>query len=205
MELATLNPENTVYLFDFDGTLTRQELLPLIAEELGCFDEIQDLTLKTLNGEINFFESFRRRVEILSSAPLSLISDIISRVELRPCFVDFITANSSNCKIVTGNLDLWINDATKTLGVEVFSSKGIVKEDGTVGISQILDKSTIAARFSGMRTIMFGDSANDASLMRRCDVGIAVGIAHLPPHSILEVCSVLILSEKQISNVIRRL
>ena len=40
----------TAYCFDLDGTLTRQELLPLIASSVGLEDEISVLTQATIDG-----------------------------------------------------------------------------------------------------------------------------------------------------------
>ena len=40
----------TAYCFDLDGTLTQQELLPLIASSVGLEDEISVLTEATINA-----------------------------------------------------------------------------------------------------------------------------------------------------------
>ena len=43
-----------VYAFDLDGTVTCQETLPLLAKELGLYEEMKLLTNLTMNGDIKF-------------------------------------------------------------------------------------------------------------------------------------------------------
>ncbi len=52
--------------FDFDGTITRQEVLPLIAREIDMEDEIATLTRATMDGLLDFRKSFRLRCRLLS-------------------------------------------------------------------------------------------------------------------------------------------
>ena len=72
----------TAYCFDLDGTLTRQELLPLIASSIGLEDEISVLTEATINGVLSFDKSFKLRVRLLRDAKLEWIhSALIEQVE----------------------------------------------------------------------------------------------------------------------------
>lgn len=70
----------TAYCFDLDGTLTRQELLPLIASSVGLEDEIEVLTQATIDGFLPFDKSFKLRVRLLRDANLEWIhSACVSR------------------------------------------------------------------------------------------------------------------------------
>ena len=44
-----------IFCFDLDGTITTQEILPLIAAELDLYEEISTLTQATINGLIPFW------------------------------------------------------------------------------------------------------------------------------------------------------
>ena len=59
-----MNHPSTAFCFDLDGVVTSQELLPLIAEELGYYEEIKALTDATIKGIIPFESSFRLRCRI---------------------------------------------------------------------------------------------------------------------------------------------
>ena len=61
------------FAFDLDGTVTKEEILPLLARELGLESEMRILTDLTLNGTIEFHQSFILRVAILKAIPISRI------------------------------------------------------------------------------------------------------------------------------------
>ena len=56
------NASRFIFLFDLDSTITRQEILPTIAEEFGVFEEMRALTERTMRGELPFKQSFLQRV-----------------------------------------------------------------------------------------------------------------------------------------------
>ncbi|KAH3663599.1 hypothetical protein OGAPHI_005000 [Ogataea philodendri] len=56
-------------VFDMDSTLIYQEVIELIAAQAGVEDEVARITNLAMNGEIDFQESFRRRVNLLKGIP----------------------------------------------------------------------------------------------------------------------------------------
>ena len=70
------------FVFDLDGTVTKQETLPLIAKHFGVEEEIETLTRETVKGNVPFIESFIKRVFILGKLPVSEIDSLLSNVEL---------------------------------------------------------------------------------------------------------------------------
>jgi phosphoserine phosphatase len=56
---------STFFCFDLDGTMTRREILPAIASEVGLSEEIALLTSLTMRGLVPFESSFRLRCRIL--------------------------------------------------------------------------------------------------------------------------------------------
>ena len=61
------------FLFDLDGTITMEELLPRIATQVGVKEQIQKLTQKTIAGEIPFEYSLKHRLEILNIVAKAII------------------------------------------------------------------------------------------------------------------------------------
>src|SRR5690606_5512350 len=94
-------------MFDLDGTLTREELLPKIAKaaELPSIDE---LTRRTMAGEIPFQESFRQRVELLSRVPADLVASVVASAPVHEQLMAWITEHRDQCWVVTGNVDRWV-------------------------------------------------------------------------------------------------
>ena len=69
----------TKFIFDLDGTVTKQETLPLISKHFNIQDEIDNLTMETVKGNIPFIESsFETKSSIISiSGPFSDIGILI--------------------------------------------------------------------------------------------------------------------------------
>ena len=106
--------DRTVFAFDLDGTVTREETLPILAGELGLSEEMARLTRLTMDGHFAFSESFRLRFHILKEIPLATIQGIMDTVELDPLISGFIRERAEDCAIVTGNLDLWVEPILKS-------------------------------------------------------------------------------------------
>lgn len=194
MATRTAEPDGTAFLFDLDGTITATELLPLIAAELGVNEEIATLTRETMAGRVPFDESFRTRVSVLGSAPVAQVAEIIDAAPVFDGLLEWIVANRERSWIVTGNLDCWVDSWMRKHGLRYFSSRARVT-GGTVTVDRILRKESIVRRFSGRRTVMVGDGANDAQAIQDADLGIANAMLHDVPPVVLEVADWVVMEE----------
>jgi phosphoserine phosphatase len=176
------------FLFDLDGTITRQEILPEIARVIGLEAEIDELTRRTMAGELPFESSLRRRVDILSRVPVSLVREIVAAVDIDPDIEAFLSDNRDRCTVVTGNLDVWIEDLVARLGVPCRSSMARVASDRVVELTLVLDKVDVVDEFPGVLCCI-GDGYNDLGLMAAADLGIAYGGVHAPAPGLLEVAT----------------
>ncbi|ALM85277.1 HAD family phosphatase [Bordetella sp. N] len=179
----------TIFTFDLDGTITKQELLPLIASALGLQREMNVLTKLTLDGTIDFEDSFRLRCAILQSIPISDVQSIVQDVPLDKDIVKFIQANVDSCYVVTGNLDLWIKPLIDQLGCRFYSSTARHDGDRLLGLRQIMHKSRPIneLRASAARIVAIGDSVNDVPMFEAADTGIAYGGVHDPAANLVEI------------------
>ena len=168
---------DTKFLFDFDGTVTQVELLPLIGKQVGLFTELENLTLRTMQGEIPFDQSFLYRVDLLSSIRLSDIQEIILQAPVFEILLDWIKFHRNDCAIVTGNLDLWIQPWLDLHNLKGFSSEGL-ELDNTYVVKKILRKETVLENYPNSKTVMIGDGANDARIMELSSLGIATELSH---------------------------
>src|SRR5262245_28189732 len=128
------------FCFDLDGTITSREILPVLAHELGCYEEMMTLTHATIRGVIPFERSFRQRCDMLSGIPISRVQAIIASVPLFSRIGSFLKARPDQCYVVTGNLDVWVQGLIANLGVTCFSSVAAVDSDRLLGIKSIVDK-----------------------------------------------------------------
>jgi HAD superfamily phosphoserine phosphatase-like hydrolase len=152
---------------------------------LGVADEIATLTRVTMDGIISFEESLRLRCVILSQVSVERVHSIISEIPLDTNIERFIVNRRDRCFVVTGNLDIWIEQISRRLGCRGFSSTATL-ESGRIRLSHVLDKgvAVTAIRALGFdRIVAVGDGANDVPMFRSADVCIAYGGVHSPTAS----------------------
>jgi HAD superfamily phosphoserine phosphatase-like hydrolase len=173
----------TAFCFDLDGTVTRREILPIIAAEVDLAEEIGLLTKLTIQGLIPFETSFRLRCRILKDVPVSRVRRIVADVPLDAEIEAFLKANRERCAIATGNLDVWVGELLRRLGCAADTTKGFVRGDRLLGIGPVLrkDAAVRALRRRGFtRVVAIGESFNDVPMFEAADVGVAFGGVHAP-------------------------
>lgn len=141
---------NRVFLFDLDATVTKEEILPALAEQVGLLEEMQEMTEKTMRGEIPFQSSFLARVEMLKTIRVSRVAEIVEKTPLNEELVQFIHAHASRCYIVTGNIDVWIEELIKRIGLPMshcYCSSASVSDDYIVSVNSVVDKEKIVKQF----------------------------------------------------------
>lgn len=168
---------NKVFLFDLDATVTKEEILPALAEQVGLLEEMREMTEKTMRGEIPFQSSFLARVEMLKTIPVSRVAEIVEKTPLNEELSQFIRTHASRCYIVTGNIDVWIEKLIKRIGLPMshcYCSSASVSDDYIISVNSVVDKEKIAKQFV-VPVVAVGDGSNDAEMVRLADVGIGYG------------------------------
>ncbi len=195
------------FLFDLDGTVTAEETLPIIAQIGGVESSINELTKRTIEGDVPFIESFVQRVNILKDIPVSLISNRLAMVRLYDSIFDFIQSHQDQCAIVTGNLSCWCDALNKRIGCTAFSSEAEVKDDHVVKIKSILLKERVVDNFknNGETVCFIGDGNNDLEAMRHADISIAAGMSHAPARSLYSICDYVVFNEKALCRQLNQL
>jgi phosphoserine phosphatase len=198
---------NTAYCFDLDGVVTAQELLPLVAQDIGCYEEMRALTLATINGIIPFESSFRLRCKILAEVPISKVRAITAQIELHQKIVWFIRSKPKNCFIVTGNLDVWIEDLVGGLGVKTFSSTADRDGDRLQGLRMVMNKGAVIEELRPKfdRIVTIGDGMGDVPMFERADVRIAFGAVHPPIDSLIQLSEFVCFSEEALCQTLSTL
>ena len=199
--------KDTAFCFDLDGTVTTTEVLPCIASELDVTEEMAILTRATMDGHIPFDSSFRLRCLLLGQIALEKVRHLVSNVPLDDDISNFIRSRASDCYIVTGNLDIWIEPLINKLGCSVFSSKGVFR-DGLLRVECILDKSDAVAQLKACgyrRVIAIGDGANDAGMLKAATMGIAYGGVHSPAPLAVQAADAIIYESSKLCNLLKTL
>lgn len=197
----------TKFIFDLDGTVTKQETLPLISKHFKIQEEIDNLTKETIQGNIPFVESFIRRVYILGKLPIDEVSDLLEHVDVYENVVDFISEHKEDCVIATGNLECWVNKLARKVGCCCYCSDGQIADNQVKKLTRILRKENLVERYKseGEKVVFIGDGNNDVEAMRAADVSIASGLTHMPATSVLSIADYLVFNEEALCRQLNQL
>ncbi|AGB15052.1 phosphoserine phosphatase SerB [Halovivax ruber XH-70] len=108
--------------FDFDGTLSDSEMTVLLGERCGVADEMDAITERAMNDEIDYATSLRERAALLDGLDVSEAQAAFDRVELRPGAADVIdelNATGVTTAILTGGFERGVEAALDRAGVAV--------------------------------------------------------------------------------------
>jgi HAD superfamily phosphoserine phosphatase-like hydrolase len=196
-----------IYCFDLDGTITSQELLPLMAAELDLYEEISALTQATINGLIPFEQSFKLRCKLLSDVPIKKVQEVADKVKLNKSIVQFIRENKDNSYVITGNIYEWIQPIIDKLGCKIFCSEGKFKNGRLSGLEKILDKGKVIKelRGGGKSIISVGDGMGDVLMFQESDLSIAYGGVHEPIETLMKVSNYLVYNEDSLCRLLNTL
>ena len=199
------NMSKKVFLFDLDATVSKVEILPMLAEQVGLMNEMRELTEKTMCGELPFKSSFLSRVEMLKSIPVSRVAEIVEQTPLNEEIVRFIQEHKECCYIVTGNLDVWIKELMKRIGLPMahcFCSSASVVDDQLVSVNSVIDKGMVVKQFI-LPVVAIGDGSNDAEMVRLADVGIGFGGVRPVAYSLMSNATHAFYNEKRLCDFLR--
>ena len=175
-------------VMDVDGTLILEEVIDLLGREVGCEEEIAQLTSQAMRGELNFETSLRERVALLKGLPDSVFEKVFNSIHLSPNaqeFVSILQQNGILVGLVSGGFTPIVETLAKSLGIAYFSANQLeVKEGFLTGklvgaiISPEVKQATLEKwrkefKLPKERTVAIGDGANDLLMLKSAGLGIA--------------------------------
>ena len=191
-----------IYFFDLDGTVTNEEILPKIAAKFNFKKKMTILTRSAMAGNVPFENSFELRYKMLSRFELKKIRQVVEKISLNKSLVNFINNNSNYCKIVTGNLDEWIEPLKRKIKCEFFTS---ISANNGKQLKYIMNKGDIIKKIKCKKKIFIGDGYNDISAFRSSNINIAFGKVHYPPESLINICDYFVSDEKKLCLLLEQL
>ncbi len=175
-------------VFDFDSTLVNAETIECLAKAWGALEEVQYITSKAMNGEIDFYKSLVERVSKLKNMPLKLAKEVCENLPLYEGATELINAlKAKGYKIVcfSGGFDLATNYYRDLLNLDASFSNILCIEDdklnGIVGGHMMFahSKGTMLLALQRLlnidkkNTLVVGDGANDLSMFMHAHTKIA--------------------------------
>lgn len=190
----------TLVAFDFDGTLTEDEMTVLLGERMNVAEEMARITEQAMQGEIEYAESLRTRVAMLEGLDGEEVADAFAEVELRPGMaevLDDLQTAGVTTAILTAGFTRGVRHVLDRAGVaaDVLIANTLEVEDRTLTgeVSGPLVEGTkdVALRalaeeqhVSLAEVIAVGDGANDLPMLEAA--GVAIG--YDPKPVVVDAC-----------------
>lgn len=174
--------------FDMDSTLIQTEVIDELAELAGVGNEVKNITELAMQGEIDFSESFVRRMKLLKGLKEEVLKEVAINLPITKGarrLINTLKMNGFKTAILSGGFTYFGEYLQKELGIDyVFANQLEIKDGLLTGeyIGEIVDGNKKAellkeiSRIEGIdinQTIAIGDGANDLPMLNLAGLGIA--------------------------------
>ena len=175
--------------FDMDSTLIQTECIDELAMRAGVGDQVKAITESAMRGEIDFKESFTRRVGLLKGLDVSVMRDIAEHLPITEG-VDRLMAVLKRCgykiAILSGGFTYFGEYLQRRYGIDyMYANELEVDDDGKLTgryLGEVVDGHRKAEllrliaqveKVNLAQTIAVGDGANDLPMLSEAGLGIA--------------------------------
>ncbi len=175
-------------VFDMDSTLIQGEVINTLAQHAGTGDQVAEITAATMQGDLDFKESFTRRVALLKGLDEKVLSEAAKNLTLNEGaerVINTLKRLGYKIGIISGGFDYFGEYLQKKLGLDYVFANVLEIEDGKVTgnitgdiidgpkKAEILKTIARVENISLQQTIALGDGANDLHMISIAGLGIA--------------------------------
>ena len=177
-----------LFAFDMDSTLIEGEVIDELAKLAGVDGEVVKITESAMRGEIEFQESFRRRVGLLrglAEKDVRTLLDTIPLVQGAEQLISTLKRLGYKTAILSGGFTFFARHLQNRLGIDYVYANELEMRDGVVSgevrtpivdgprkaelLRQIAEQENISLE----QVVAVGDGANDLPMLGIAGMGIA--------------------------------
>ncbi len=195
MEVDIACQEDNIYrrnrrlvVFDMDSTLIEAEVIDELAKEAGVGEQVAAITESAMRGELDFCESFVRRVGLLKGLDASVLDSVARRIQMTEGsehLINTLRKLGYKTAILSGGFTYFARRIQANLGVDYVYANELEVADGLVTgrvTGEIVDGRRKAALLREIaakegialaQVIAVGDGANDLPMLSIAGLGIA--------------------------------
>lgn len=177
-----------LFAFDMDSTLIQGEVIDELAKMAGVGDQVSRITEAAMRGELNFDESFTRRVALLKGLPAERVHSLLDTIPMADGaerLIRTLRLLGYKTAILSGGFTFFAHYLQRDLGIDYVHANDLEIIDGKVtgrvippivnGERKAAFLREIAERedFSLEQVVAVGDGANDIPMLRLAGMGIA--------------------------------
>lgn len=177
-----------LFAFDMDSTLIQGEVIDELAKLAGVGDQVSRITEAAMRGELNFDESFTRRVALLKGLEEERVHSLLHTIPLAEGaerLIRTLRLLGYKTAILSGGFTFFAHHLQQTLGIDYVHANELEIVNGVVtgrvippvvnGDRKAALLAEIAQRedFSLEQVVAVGDGANDIPMLRLAGMGIA--------------------------------
>ena len=175
--------------FDMDSTLIQTECIDELAIRAGVGNQVKAITESAMRGEIDFKESFTRRVALLKGLDVSVMKDIAEHLPITEGadrLMEVLKRCGYKIAILSGGFTYFGEYLQRRWGIDyVYANELEINEEGKLTgryVGEIVDGHRKAEllkliaqveKVNLAQTIAVGDGANDLPMIAESGLGIA--------------------------------
>ena len=174
--------------FDMDSTLIGTECIDELAARAGVGDKVKEITASAMRGEIDFTESFTRRVALLEGLDQSVMEDIARNLPYNEGLERMMTILKRvgyKTAILSGGFTYFGKYLQQKFGFDYVYANDLEIKDGKLTgkyLGEVVDGRRKAellrllCQFEGIdlaQAVAVGDGANDLPMLNLAGLGIA--------------------------------